>query len=385
MRQVRRISNLIAEELQEALDAKGITLDESTFEGRVSEIVEYISESVNEKSSVVDEDVILEDVSVAEVYMATKSATLAGTEVLEGDFVGIDEIDLDENKATVTIYDSEGEVKEEELDVDIDEINTFSESAEAVDVDDEEVEEGVHIKGGKKVKVSAAVEKLRKKLKDKKGNGVNKFTIKAGKLVRKTAAQLKASKEKAKTFARDMKKYVKKRAKSLKKSLKLNSGSTSGTVSEGFDITSDGMKFACEAGDIIKCEEGMISIVREGAELIAGIKVADNFIDRCVSEGVLTILESEDSNDEDENVEEGKGCKNGRDKSVDENDDNEDGEANEGAILTFRSNQGFVLIKEGSEIPMGNRIRTRSFLRSSGYEVTSEHMDRASAGETVIL
>ena len=48
MKQIRKISNLVAEELQGVLESKGITMEEDAFEGKVSEIVDMISEAVEE-------------------------------------------------------------------------------------------------------------------------------------------------------------------------------------------------------------------------------------------------------------------------------------------------------------------------------------------------
>ena len=378
MKQIRKISNLVAEELQSVLEANGVTVDDDMFEGRVSEIVGMISEAVEEgcggKKKVKeagcgkgdgedceDDEVVLEEVEVEEVYMATEDTTLGGQEVVAGDFVEIDEIDDDEGTIEITIYDADGEVKAEDVSATYDEINAFSDTAEPVafDEDGEPVEEAVHIKGGKKVKVSAAVEKLRAKLKAKKGNGVNKFTIKNGKIVKKSADQIRADKKKSKVFAKQMKKFAKKRSKSLKKAAKLNSGCAGGSkkkVVEGFDITSGEMTFAVEAGDVISYNDGAISVVREGATLVKGLEVSESFMDTCMSEGVVEdIVESPEE------------------------------PTNEASLLTFKSDKGFVLVKEGTEIPMGNRIRTRAFLKNEGFDVTSEMLDKASEGELVTL
>ena len=372
MKQIRKISNLVAEELQEVLNANGVTMEDAAFEGRVSEIVDMISEAVDESGcgkkkrcqsseGCGSDEMLDEEVDVDEVYMATEDITVGGVQVYAGEYVEIDEIDLENDTITVTIYDVDGEVKEEEIDVPVDDIKEFEDSAEMVEVDENgELCEAVHIKNGKKVKVSAAVEKLRAKLKAKKGSGVNKFTIKNGKIVKKSAEQLKADKKKSKVFAKQMKKFAKKRAKSLKKFNKLNSGAGSGSVvvKEGFDITSDGMVFAVESGDIITLEEGKITVIREGATLIKGLAVSESFIETCISEGVC----------------EPKDCK-----------DDEEDKVDEAALLTFKSDKGFVLVKEGAEIPMGNRIRTRAFLKNEGFNVTSVMLDKASEGEVVTL
>ena len=121
-------------------------------------------------------------------------------------------------------------------------------------------------------------------------------------------------------------------------------------VVEGFDITSGEMVFATEEGDIISYENESISVVREGATLVKGMSVADDFIDRCISEGVLEEVVAESA-----------------------------------SILSFQSGKGYVLTKEGAEIAMGNRIRARAYLTNEGFEVTAEMLDNAADGKLVTL
>ena len=367
MKQSRKLGNLVAEELQDAMTAKGITFDDATFEGHVSSIVDLVSEAVEGCVKKKDEeDEIIEGVDVAEVYMATEDTTLGNVNVAAGEFVEIDEIDADTDAVYITVYDEDGEVKAEEVAVDFDVISDFSDVAEIVEFDDEDdddMDEGVHIRNGKKVKFSAAKEKLRAKLAAKKGNGVNKFTVKDGKIVKKSAAQLKADKKRSKTFGKRMKRFAKKRAKSLRKAAKLNSGAESGSmkVVEGFDVTSDNMKFALEEGDIINVIDGAMTVVREGKDIVSGIAVCEEFMERCLSEGVVESCGT---------------CK-----------DDEDGKkkTDEAAILTFKGGTGYVYIKEGSEVPLGNRIRARAFLTNEGVDVTAEILDKAANGELVTL
>ena len=377
MRQIRKISNLVAEELQESLKVNGVEIDESTFEEKVSSIVDIISEAVDTES----EEDLLEGVEVSELYMATQDSTLGDITVKAGEYVEIDEIDLENDTITITTYDEDGEVTNEAVDVPIEDIEKFEESAEEVEFEEDEADEGFVIRGGKKTKVSAATQKLRKKLAAKKGNGVNKFRIKDGKIVKKSAAELKADKKKSKTFARRMKKFAKKRAKSLKKSLKLNG--KKGKVNAGFDINADSMKVPVEEGDEIIYSGNAIDIVREGSVILSGLAVSENFFDRCVAEGVL---EEKDCGGKEEKEDEGgnKGKK-GKNEGCGSNSDEEDDSVDEAAVLSFQSNKGFVLVKEGSEIPMGNRVRARALLRNEGYNVTSDMLDSASAGKLVIL
>ena len=369
MKQVRKISNIVAEELQGILNDQGVTVDESVFEERVSSIVGMLSDALNEgikaecgKPEEVEEEDIDEELEVEEIFMATSDIKLGDVTVTAGEYIEIDEIDPDEETFTVTVYDADGEVREDELDVPFSYIEGLEANSQAVEFDEanEEVVEAVHIKGGKKVKVSAAVEKLRAKLKAKKGNGVNKFTIKNGKIVKKSAEQLKADKKRSKVFAKQMKKFAKKRAKSLKKAAKLNAGAEAGSkkVVEGFDITSGDMTFAVEAGDVINYEDCVVSVVREGATLIKGLKVDESFIEKCVSEGVVEDVTAEATTEE-----------------VHES----------AALLSFQGGKGYVLTKEGSEVALGNRIRARAYLTNEGFNVTAEMLDSAADGEMVTL
>lgn len=411
MKQIRKMSNLVAEELTEVLKANGVTLDESAFEEKVSEIVDTISKSIDEGGKgcnktedpdegcnskkdpkeggdpTDDEDDLTEGAEVSEILMATEDSTIGDVTVSAGEFVEIDELDAEAGTATITVYDADGEVKNDGVDVPIDALDTFEDKAEEVEIDEEaetvySVSEGIHIKGGKKVKISAAVEKLKAKLKAKKAGGVNKFTIKNGKIVKKSADQIAADKKKSKRFAKQMKKFAKKRVKSLKKSNKLNSGAESGTrkVVEGFDITSENLKFAVDEGDILSCENGTLSVIREGNTVLSGLTVENDFFDKCVAEGLVEEEKKEDPENPEEPTNEGKDVcpKCGKNPCECQN-------ASEAAILTFRSDKGYVLVREGAEIPLGNRIRARGCLKNEGILVTSEQLDDAVNGKEVIL
>lgn len=372
MKQVRKISNLIAEELENA----GLNVNDTAFEEKVSEIVSMISESVKEQAKDADKkdagdiEGILEEVEVSEVYMATADSKIGDVEVKANEFVEIEELDFDNGEAVISVYDEDGEVKNESVVVPFAELEAFSDSAEEVEFDDdveegaeedgEEIEEAIHIRGGKKIKLTSAEEKLRKKLKGKKTGKVNKFTIKNGKIVRKSAEQIANDKKKSKTFAKRMKKFAAKRKKSMNKRKNVK-------VNDGFDISSNGTKISVEEGDILTMEDGLLSVLREGKPVISGVKVSENFFDRCVAEGVVS--------DEDEDPEEcGDNCKKGEDDKVDE-----------ASFLTFKAGKGYVVIKEGKERPIGNRIRARACLRNEGFDITTDMLDRASEGKMVVL
>lgn len=380
MKQTRKLSNLIADELINA----GMDENDAAFEGRVSEIVDMISEAVSEKKTCETEEeevdeVVLEELDVEDIYMATSETTLGGKTVAAGEFVEVVMVDLDEGKASINIYDADGEVKAEDVSVDLDALSTFADSAE--DMDDDDMDEAMHIKNGKKVKVSNAVEKLRAKLKAKKGDsGVNKFTIKNGKIVKKSAEQIKNDKKKVKTFAKRMKKFKAKRAKSMKKAAK---------IKEGFDLTSEGMRLPLEAGDVLTVEEGTVSVSRNGATIISGVKISENFLERCIEEGVVdeeSVTEKKCGEGEEEPVSEKK-CGEGEEvcPKCGKNPCECEEETSEAAILTFQSGKGYVLVREGAELVMGNRIRARATLTESGFAVSAEQLDKAADGQLVTL
>lgn len=392
MKQVRVLSNTIAEELQESLNQRGIVLENAVLEAKVSEIVSSVYEAVEDT----DKEDIVED---SKVYYATAAATIGGKEVGEGEYVELEETD---DGIIATIYDEDGEVKEENIKVTDKEQSDFLANAEELedddedyfeddedideeydeDEEDEEVDEAgkkFKIKNGKKVKLSKnqiKANKLRKSGRLKKG-----YKLSAdGKIVKMSAAEKKARKLLGKKLSR---KGKAKRKKSQAKAQKIAAGAQSGSVKEGFDITAaNGLKIAVEEGDELRFENNLLSVVREGNIIISGIEVHEGFIQTCVSEEVLILNESCDNADEKE-VKEGKVKENnGEEPEVKEG---EEEEANEAAMLTFSTNKGYVLVKEGTELAMGNRIRARATLAAEGYTVSSDILDKAFNGEVVTL
>ena len=129
-------------------------------------------------------------------------------------------------------------------------------------------------------------------------------------------------------------------------------------------------------------EGNTVTVIREGNVIVSGISVSESFMSRCISEGVLC----------DEDVEEGKGCIDNSDEDEDKAeeeakpaDKKDAGSIEEGALLTFRSGKGYVLVREGVETMMGNRVRARAMLTKGGYNVGSRELDKAADGEVVIL
>ena len=387
------MSNLVAEELQCALDEKGIVLDESAFEERVSDIVSAISEAVNEEQITEDD----------KFYMATKAGKLGGKDIAEGEYV---ELEDTEDGKKATIYDEDGNIKESDVPVDDDEVEAFTSDAEELEddedddvdegagcencdeEDDEEVEESteedtdeedveeakVHIKGGKKVKMTKS--ELRKKKAIAAGKKREGMKWDGKRFVKMTAQE----KKRAKLWAKKMHKgtAAAHAKKSQKKAHKIAAGSTSGTVTEAFDIHSDSMTFTAEAGDVITMENGMISVVREGKTMIQGLTVSEGFFDRCYEAKVLEAVTEEVDGSAKVNEGEANANECGDAPKKEEKTD-------EASILTFKADKGYVLVREGSELPMGNRVRARATLVSEGFNITSAQLDAASKGEMVTL
>lgn len=361
MKQIRRLSNMIAEELVFAGYEEGSSL----FESKVSDIVDMIKEAVEDKE-------VAEEAEVEVVYMATTSWNLGGVDVVVGDFVEVD--DIIEDEATITIYDEDGEVKAEDVTVSLDDIDDFADNSETVDVDYEEMDEAhISFAGGKKHKVTNQQEKMKAK-----GKGKNFFM----KRVNGKWTKIKITPEMKKAMVRNAKKNFKgaarkKAQKTLKKAFK-NLKKTR-RANEGFDINVNGMNVAVEEGDILVFEGNTVTVIREGNVIVSGISVSESFMSRCISEGVLC--------DEDVDVAEGKDCSD-EDKAEEEAkpaDKKDAGSIEEGALLTFRSGKGYVLVREGVETMMGNRVRARAMLTKGGYNVGSRELDKAADGEVVIL
>ena len=355
MKQIRKISNLIAEELI----AAGMNESDELFESKVTEIINQISEAVEDAGDV--EEFVSEDFEDV-VFIATEDSDIDGHEVLTDELVEVD--DEDDETAVITIYTAEGDPKEENIEVSRDALIDFTDKAEVVEFEDDQIEEGIK-------KIAKAAFKKIKKFKDKGKTATGQKKQRHLSAARKKAikAMLKAAHK-----AGAIKKALKTRKKRAKQGFYEESA-----VKEGFDISTNGMKVSVEEGDIIRlAEDGTISVIRDGKVVIEGIVISENFFDRCISEGVL---EGKDCK-ECEDVEEKKKVKES-DEECEEEESEEDVE--ESCILTYKSGKGYVLVKEGSEIPMGNRMRARAFLLNEGYNVSAKDLDKASDGELVTL
>lgn len=362
MKQIRKISNLVAEELINA----GMNENDEMFEGKVSEIVNMIAESINESQDDEIDEADIEEVEVDDVFFVTDDVTLAGEELHEGQFVIVDE--YTDETAEITILDEEGEAVKEGLSVGSEEFTDFIENfAEEVEFDEsgDLVDEAkISFKGGKKHKVDKKMAKLRAKAKGKK------FFFKKvdGKIqkIKKSAKAIKAWRKAAKkNFKGAARKKAQKRAAKTRK------------INSGFDIQSDGMKVVVEAGDIITFNEnGTIDVSRNGSSIIEGLVVSESFFDRCVSEGVLNEAEEP----AEEPTEEGKDCKECGDVKEEEEE-----KTDEAVVLTYEGGKGYVLVKEGVKISLGNRMRARAFLTNEGYAYDAEMLDSAADGNVVTL
>lgn len=400
MRQVRKLSNLIADELE----MQGLEVGSALFESTVSSIVKSVNEALKDadKKDAGNTDVF-EEVEEGSFYFATADTTLGDYEVNQDEIV---ELVTNGEPCVVNIYDSEGELREEGVEVSAEAFVAFVDSADEVviedvedlfDEDEEEVEEGAKIsfKGGKKRKINAKKAKLLLKSKEKG----EKWKVQGDKLVRRTTAEIKASKKNIKKA----KKGKAKAKKNRKKAMKANES----VVVEGFDISANGTIFHVEDGDVLSYEDGFLSVTRDGVEVFSNLTVSESFISRCISEGVVE--DCEDCEDEEE-IQEGKKRKavkeddeseeekedikeDSDEEDSDEDDDDsedsdddsdEDDEVSE-SLLTFRAGKGYCLVSEGRELQMGNRIRARAMLLNQGFEVSSADLDKASNGQVVVL
>ena len=405
MRQVRKLSNLIADELE----MQGIEVGSALFESTVSSIVKSVNEALKDadKKDAGNTDVF-EEVEEGSFYFATVDTTLGDYEVNQDEIV---ELVTNGEPCVVNIYDADGELREEEVEVSAEDFVAFVDSADEVVVEDveelfddeeEDVEEGakVSFKGGKKRKINAKKAKLLLKSKEKG----EKWKVQGDKLVRRTTAEIKASKKNIKKA----KKGKAKAKKNRKKAMKANES----VVVEGFDISANGTIFHVEDGDVLSYEDGFLSVTRDGVEVFSNLTVSESFISRCISEGVVedcedcedeeeiqegkkrkTVKEDDESEEEKEDIKEDSDEDDSDEDDDDDSEDSEDsddgsdeddGEVSE-SLLTFRAGKGYCLVSEGRELQMGNRIRARAMLLNQGFEVSSADLDKASNGQVVVL
>ena len=398
--------------IADELEMQGLEVGSALFESTVSSIVKSVNEALKDadKKDAGNTDVF-EEVEEGSFYFATADTTLGDYEVNQDEIV---ELVTNGEPCVVNIYDSEGELREEGVEVPAEAFVAFVDSADEVviedvedlfDEEDEEeveVEEGAKIsfKGGKKRKINAKKAKLLLKSKEKG----EKWKVQGDKLVRRTTAEIKASKKNIKKA----KKGKAKAKKNRKKAMKANES----VVVEGFDISANGTIFHVEDGDVLSYEDGFLSVTRDGVEVFSNLTVSESFISRCISEGVVedcedcedeeeiqegkkrkTVKEDDESEEEKEDIKEDSDEDDDDSEDSDEDDDDsedsdddsdEDDEVSE-SLLTFRAGKGYCLVSEGRELQMGNRIRARAMLLNQGFEVSSADLDKASSGQVVVL
>ena len=391
--------------IADELEMQGLEVGSTLFESTVSSIVKSVNEALKDadKKDAGNTDVF-EEVEEGSFYFATADTTLGDYEVNQDEIV---ELVTNGEPCVVNIYDSEGELREEGVEVPAEAFVAFVDSADEVVIEDvedlfdedEEVEEGAKIsfKGGKKRKINAKKAKLLLKSKEKG----EKWKVQGDKLVRRTTAEIKASKKNIKKA----KKGKAKAKKNRKKAMKANES----VVVEGFDISANGTIFHVEDGDVLSYEDGFLSVTRDGVEVFSNLTVSESFISRCISEGVVedcedcedeeeiqegkkrkTVKEDDESEEEKEDIKEDSdeddSDEDDDDDSEDSDDDSdEDDEEVSESLLTFRSGKGYCLVSEGRELQMGNRIRARAMLLNQGFEVSSADLDKASSGQVVVL
>lgn len=391
--------------IADELEMQGLEVGSALFESTVSSIVKSVNEALKDadKKDAGNTDVF-EEVEEGSFYFATADTTLGDYEVNQDEIV---ELVTNGEPCVVNIYDSEGELREEGVEVPAEAFVAFVDSADEVviedvedlfDEDEEEVEEGAKIsfKGGKKRKINAKKAKLLLKSKEKG----EKWKVQGDKLVRRTTAEIKASKKNIKKA----KKGKAKAKKNRKKAMKANES----VVVEGFDISANGTIFHVEDGDVLSYEDGFLSVTRDGVEVFSNLTVSESFISRCISEGVVedcedcedeeeiqegkkrkTVKEDDESEEEKEDIKEDSDEDDDDDSEDSEDSDEDDSDEDDGevseSLLTFRAGKGYCLVSEGRELQMGNRIRARAMLLNQGFEVSSADLDKASNGQVVVL
>jgi hypothetical protein len=187
MKNLNSLSKILEDEIK--LKHSGISAD------AVEEAVLNILNSVHEQIDGISfsDDFDGDDAEIEDLFFVTSPCKIvsAGKEysLTEGSYISIDAFDASKSDVLiVSLFDAEGELVAEDVEVTEDFLEEMVEKGvlELASYE-EELEEGFVIRGGKKVKISAKMEKLKKKLAAKKGSGVNKFTIKHGKIVKKSA------------------------------------------------------------------------------------------------------------------------------------------------------------------------------------------------------
>ena len=320
-------------------------------------------------------------------FVVGADTVLGGMTLYAGEIVDITKIDFEDREVEFDVYDENGNLVKDDIDAPFAEIFSFSEENDYAYDDIEEVaplgvallgEAKYKIRGGKKVKVNQALQKKRDKL---KASGQNKkYKIDSeGRKVKKSAKEIKAGKMAGKRMAKNASRYNRKRAKSQKLARRL---AESAFNFDAYDINDESnVTIFVHEGDYVVVDEGMLSLIRDGECLIDGIEVDDDIIEEFVSEGVVSDEEATDEEifpEDDAEIED-------EDENTDENTD-EDGEiVDEAHMLTHTVDSGYLLIREGKEIPLGNRIRARNFLEKNGYRVTKDMLDEAYEGSFIAL
>ena len=424
MRKYRNFKSLISEELELA----GLEKGTEAFESKLSDLMNLVNEEVKKADRKDAGNDVFEDVEAGDLFIADADSNIGDYEVAADEIIEI--VDNGE-ECVVNIYDADGDLREEEVVVSNEDLFEFLDGdVSEVELDDVEEAAQYKVKNGKKIKLNKAQIKLKKLKAAGKQVTIDRET---GKVRKKTAAEKKLAKKQAKQAKKNFKRGKAKRIKSLAKSRKANKKQRK--ANEGFDISANGTIFHVEDGDILTYIDGYLTVERDGIEVFSNLPVSESFLTKCLIEGVVDFCDlneeleddadfveddedeeeideacnkeekedveedcddedEEESEEEDEEEEEDldlveakkkrRSVKESRKRKVKESEEDEEEEVKE-SVLVFRDETGYSLVKEGKEIPMGNRIRARAFLRNMGKTVTSEDLDRAVAGRLVLV
>ena len=342
---------------------------------------------------------ILEDLSVDTMLVSKNDTAVGPIPVNTGEYVTIDRIDSEENTAYITIFDVNGEIRDESVYVNLDDLKAFAAENEALTTEDidepvdgledatepEEVTEGAR-RGARKSRRSRRARRGREdgeELEDDMGVEEGRKSRRRSRRGRdddfedyEDEPELTEGRRRSRrsrrgrgdgcedcgdehvteSFQRRMRNFASKRKVAQRKVA---------TARTGFDLQADSMTFICEAGDIMSFDglKGTVSVTRRGQEVLRDLKVARGTYKRCLEAGVFSSTRS---------VNEG-GAAGSQSVQV------------RGAMLSYKPAKGYTFIREGVETGLGSRLRARAWLSGNGYNVTPDQLDSAYAGKTVTL
>ncbi len=336
---------------------------------------------------------ILEDLSVDTMLVSKNDTAVGPIPVNTGEYVTIDRIDAEENSAYITIFDVNGELRDESVYVNLDDLKAFAAENEALTTEDidepvaglEDVTEPEEVTEGAKRKSRRSRKSRRgrdddfveddsdleltegRKRRSRRGRDDDDFEdepeVVEGRRRSRRSRRSRGDdcedcgdEHVTESFKRRMREFASKRKSAQRKVA---------TARTGFDLQADSTTFICEAGDVMSFDglRGTVSVTRRGQEVLRDLKVAKGTYRRCLEAGVFSSTKS---------VNEGSTA-GSRPVQV------------KGAMLSYKPTKGYTFVREGVETGLGSRLRARAWLAGNGYTVTPDQLDSAYAGKSVSL